>query len=68
MLYPERGGTKLVRNVCSVWQRTSCNIPVKASSDTDNFRRDPAAISLTEASSSYSIHVVAGELKLLKQD
>jgi len=67
MLYPERGGTLLVRIVRSVWQQTSCNIPVKASSDTGNFRRDPAATSVTEASSILSIHAVAGELKLLEQ-
>jgi hypothetical protein len=58
----------LVRNFCSVWQRTSCNIPVKASSDTGNLRLDPAANSLTEVSSIHSIHAVAGELKLLEQD
>jgi hypothetical protein len=68
MLCPERRGTMLVRNIRSFWQQTSCNIPVNASSDTSNFRREPAATFLTEASSSHSIHAVAGELKLLEQD
>ena len=41
---------------------------VKASSDTGNFRREPAATSLTDVSSRHSIHAVAGEFKLLEQD
>jgi hypothetical protein len=66
-LYSELGATMLVRNVRDVWQQT-CNIPVKASSDTGNLRREPAATSRSEASGSPSIHAVAGEFKLLEQD